>query len=163
MANSKKPRKAYRPRPVSVNAAEWAVAGACCFTASMVADLIEPVRAAYDKLRQGQATVDDWNTLVQALNLGEALAVARIGAELMPFLHAGMAALQAVAERRAAGRSSVCTGAELTTIYDAMSWYRSQLRICTQAEYSRAIKSVKNWHMGGGSRRVAELIEKMAA
>lgn len=85
MTKPKKLRnKAYRPRNVQADPVSWAIAGVHTFPRETRAELIEQVDIAFEVLRRGAAGRDDWNMVVQALNIAEGLAGEQIGPNLIP-------------------------------------------------------------------------------
>lgn len=158
----KKPRtKKYRPRPVSANAMDWAIAGAHKMPAADIALVMAPVLAGYDLLRKGGADRPDWNDVCTALNMGEALTELHIGDNLRPDFDAGHAALHQIALRMLAGKGSTCYSGELLAVKEAIDMYQIQLGICTQAEFSRALKRVKNLLLGGATDDVAQTYARL--
>lgn len=162
MAGNKKPRKQHRPRLVSANSMDWAMSGAYTLPAYTQKQILEMVETGFDALRRGQATRDEWNALANALNIAEALAGLRIGPNLMPAIQAGMDALHSVALRMLSGKSSTCHASELSAITEALDMYRIQLRLCSQAEMTRAVQRVNDLHRSGAMKDVARLYAGMA-
>jgi len=164
---TKRRSKRYHPKPIRVDAMNWAIAGSCVMPAGHQKDLMSHVDAALDKLRHGIADRDDWNTLANALNISEELANFEIGPNLMPAVKAGQDALHDVALRMMANGSSTCRGSELTAITEAIDMYRIQLRFCTQAEFSKSVERVQTLLQSGAIKRVSDtyrmLAEKEAA
>jgi hypothetical protein len=157
----KKRNKSYRPREILADPISWAIAGAHTLPTESQSALLAPIDAAIVLLKQGKATRDDWNVCAQALNLAEALAGAQIGSNLMPQIRAGHKALEQVAIRMIERGTSTCYAAELAAIDEAIVMYRCQVRVCTQAEMSRALARVKELHRTGAMDQVAEIYEKM--
>lgn len=86
MSRNKRPRKAYRPRPP--RAASWVIARnqAGLLTTAELDSVLVPLRAAFDKLRQGQAKWADWAlvgaTLVMARNIEDQGVVRGLAAQI---------------------------------------------------------------------------------
>lgn len=150
MPKSKSRGKRYSPRPVSANAMEWALAGAHLFPAAKRAELFEPVADAFEALREGAASMEQWYTLDNGLRLSEALIELNIGNNLAEAIRAGRDALDAVGARLRATGSSTCRAAELALIREATELYQIQLGLCTQAEMSKAVRLVQNKINGAG-------------
>ncbi len=68
MAKTKR-NKAYKPRPVNPQAMNWALSGAHTLPMHKQVELIGYVDVALDRLRQGRAARDDWNTLANGMNI----------------------------------------------------------------------------------------------
>lgn len=140
----KKPRnKKYKKKNVMPNSVAWAMAGAFKMPAEDVDMLMVPMRRAYMQFLAGIATRDDWNDLVTQFMIGEALAGMNIGNNLLPDITAAMNALRAIATRMIENKRSTCYASELRWIKEAADMYKIQLDHCTQGEFSRAHKSVK--------------------
>lgn len=157
----KKRNKKYQPRPISRDPVSHAIHGVATLGAGQIAEMMTPVRAAVDLLKQGRAYRDDWNVICQALNVGEALALGGIGPNLLPQLNAGQDALLAIGVRMAERGRTPCYGAELAAIDEALLMYRAQIGLCTQAEMGRAIERVIKMHRAGAMQDVAQVFERM--
>lgn len=158
-----KPKRTKRhvPRQVNSNSVDWAVAGAHRLPTESLDAMFVPITEAVALLKQGRASREDWNIVCQALNLGEALTAARIGANLLTTIIVGQEALHQIALRMLETGSSTCRAAELVVIEEALASYRAQLQVCTQAELSRAVTRVKNLHRGGAMDDVAKIYNGM--
>lgn len=156
--------KKYRPtREARPDAAAWAIAGVHVLTNEQCAQLFDVEAGALTLLKQGRAKPDDWNVLCQCLNVAEALAGLQIGPNLLLAIAAGQQALIDVALRMQDGRNSTCYASELAAIEEALTMYRIQLKLCTQAELSRALRKVKDMHRSGATADVGEIYERMQA
>lgn len=88
MSANKKPRKAYRPRPVAVNNMDLAIHGAATPTsdsAQVLSELAEVIQA----LREGVATEHQWS--IAAGSVEVALAIERSGIVTGMYEHMGTA------------------------------------------------------------------------
>lgn len=162
MGRAAKPRKPHRPRGALTNPVDWAIAGAHLMPDFDRERVLAPVKAAIALLKQGRADREQWNTLAQALNIGEALGAEQVGRNLLPEVRAGQAALQSVALRMAAGGNSTCRATELAAIDEAFLMYEAQLKVCTQADLGRAVRRVKLWHSSGAMSDIGRMFEKMS-
>lgn len=149
MARTKKPRKAYKPRPVNPDALRWAIAGAHTVPKHQQDQLLSHVDVGLDKLRRAEAGRDEWNSLANALNIAEALVDLEIGTNLLPVIKAGQEALYAVGMRMCGGARSTCKEQEIAAICEAIDMYRIQLRLCSQAELSKAVRRIQDLHRSG--------------
>lgn len=149
MSRSKKPRKAYRPKPV-INSLDWGINGSAKFDKDSIAEILRIVEESFLVMKQGKATAEEWNMIAQALNISEALAQLNIGSNLTPHIRAGQWAMNEVGKRMIAGRNSVLRAQELHDIDEALIRYHAQLTLCSVGEYRRAVKGVINWHTGRG-------------
>lgn len=144
--------KKYRPRAIQADPVSWAIAGVSTLMASQQAVLL---------LKHGAANRDDWNIICQALNVAEALAGMGIGPNLLPQISAGQDALKSIALRMIGRGRTTCYGAELAAIDEALVMYRAQIKLCTQAEMSRAVARVKELHRSGAMDDVGRVFEQM--
>lgn len=150
MPRSKNRGKKYSPKPISANAMEWAMAGSHLLPAAKRTELFEPVAQAFDALREGAASMEQWYAIDNGLRLSEALIALNIGNNLAEAIRDGREALDGVGDRLRAAGSSTCRAAELALIREATELYRIQLGLCTQAEMSNAVRAVKNKINGAG-------------
>lgn len=155
--------KAYKPKGVMPNCMDWAIAGAHTLLLGQQEAFIKPVDDALDLLRQGVATRDDWNMVASAMNIAVALADLQICPNFVPDFERAQEALREIAGRMIQRGTSTCYAAELEALREARDLYRIQLRYCTQAESSRAIKRVKDTHRSGGMQDMAKLFHSMPA
>lgn len=157
MSKSKRRGKKYSPKPVSVNAMEWAMAGAHLLPASKRGELFEPVATAFEALREGAASAEQWYTIDNALRLAQALIGLNIGNNLTPQIADGRRALDAVGLRLRLAGSPTCRSLELGRIREALDLYQIQLGLCTQAEMSKAVRRVTNMIISGARDGAANL------
>ncbi|CAN7645244.1 hypothetical protein [Paraburkholderia terricola] len=108
MPRSKSRGKKYSPKPVSANAMEWAMAGSHLLPTVKRDELFEPVAVAFDALRAGTASMEQWYTIDNGLRLSEALIGLNIGNNLAEAVRAGRHALNEVGGRMRASGSSTC-------------------------------------------------------
>ncbi|MFM0058505.1 hypothetical protein PQR64_23065 [Paraburkholderia phytofirmans] len=154
MPKSKSRGKKYVPKTVSANAIEWAMAGAHLLPAARRAELLEPVEQAFEALREGKASMEQWYAIDNALRLSEALIGLNIGNNLAAAIRAGRTALDEVGDRLRATGSSTCRSPELALIREATELYQIQLGLCTQGEMSKAVRYVRNVVTSGTVRCV---------
>lgn len=161
-AKQKKKRdRRYKPREIQTDPVSWAIAGVHTFPKQTQDDVMAITWAAFDKLREGIAGREHWNIVAQSLNVAEALAGLKIGNNLLPEIYAGMEALHQIAMRMMKKGRTALYAQELAAVREACVLYGIQLGLCTQAEYSRAIKKVRDMHIGGATINVAKMYEKM--
>lgn len=139
MPATRKPRKAYRPRPLDCDPVETAIARACLMPPKQRGTLAQHVQAAFDAFRTGHGTLELWRVLADHLNVAEALSELSIVNDQADAFTAAQQALAAVHARREAGRSWTLYPAEITTLDDAVWLHTVQLQHATQGEMQRAI------------------------
>lgn len=141
----KRTKKYAGPKGMLVNPVDWAIAGATLMPAEQKEKAMSTTQAGFDALRRGVATPHHWNCVSQALNVSEQLCKMNIGNNLLSEIHAGMAALDAIAHRMLTRKTSTpLYAAELDALAWAVAFHKSQIDLCTQAEFSRAVKAAKN-------------------
>ena len=145
-----KPRKQYRPRPVSLDPVADAIARATVLRPEQVASLAGPVERAWLDLRTGTQPDHAWRDLADAMNVAEQLADAGIASDRMPEILTAQEALADLAARHNSTGSWTLRSHELRRIEAALEFHGIQLDHCTQGEMADAIRAVK--------RKVAQAI-----
>lgn len=97
---------------------------------------------ALDTVRRGVATKQDIDTLIDAFNITEALAMMRIGDEYRNEIRAAQDALLELGRRGAETGKFILRGPDLTLFNTAMEVHDAQLDACTVAELEKAIDIV---------------------
>ena len=145
MAANKKPRKAYRPKPVRIDPVGYVLTG--LKPLDQVGDELVMLRiknhGALAAMTQGRATNEDFNMLISALNVTEALMLQDMGTPWLPQLKAGQEALKAVGARYKQIKRFVLRGEEMAALNLAMEVHDAQLGICTVAQIEQAIMMVR--------------------
>lgn len=156
MAANKKPRKTYRPKPVRIDPVGYVLIG--FKPVGQVGDELIMLHlknhGALAALTQGRASNDDFNMLISALNVTEALMMQELGAEYSPELKAGQDALRAVGNRYKQIKRFVLRAEEMTALNLAMDVHDAQLEICTVAQIERAIHTVRKVVTTGRARAI---------
>jgi hypothetical protein len=80
MASNKKPRKAYRPKPVNHHAHLVAMAGATFVDSGEISRRGANLSASVDAACQGRGTKDHWRTIFDAVNTLEAMIELKLAA-----------------------------------------------------------------------------------
>lgn len=99
MSRNAKPRKAYRPRPVTRHTLAVAIDGAAKPAADDRAQVIAPVAQAIRALREGVATQMQWSIASGALSVAMAIERQGVVRGLLGHLQAAGTALQAIYDR----------------------------------------------------------------
>jgi hypothetical protein len=154
-------RSRYRPKGVRLDVVGWVIEGMKPVTAAAKDEILTlRIRnhVALDALRTGEGTKEDVDVVIAALNMTEALARLRIGAELSEQIRAGQDALYAMAQRGLRLGRFVFTGQELQAINLAMQIHDAQLDVCTIAELEKALKIVQD-ELRSKRTRVIQAVE----
>lgn len=161
MASNKRPRKAYRPKPVSTDPISHGICGAALFMPWQRAKIMAGPEAGFNILRQGKATNADWNEVSQAFNISEKLCFMNIGNNLLEEVQAGIAAMSTVAVRMMKKDAPTALyAAELSAIRHSLDLYAVQIKVCTQGEFTRAVEQVKNMLNGMRPESLDEYLAK---
>lgn len=151
MAANKKPRKAYRPKPVRIDSVNYVLTGMKPVAA--VGDELLMLRlrnhGALTALTQGRANNEQFNMLIAALNMTEALMMQDMGTQYSPQLRAGQDALRAIGTRYKTIKRFVLRAEEMKALNLAMDVHDAQLEICTVAQLEHAIMTVRKTVLGG--------------
>ena len=142
MPRNAKPRKRHTPRPIELDPMSLAHSRASLLQPQQRAALIEPIRAAFERLRTGRGDWAAWCNVADALNVSERLAEANIANDHMPALRTAQAVLAALHARHAERQSWVMRGPEIATLQHALEIHEVQLEVCTQGEMHDAIRTV---------------------
>ena len=161
MAKTKR-NKAYKPRPVNPQAMNWALSGAHTLPMHKQVELIGYVDVALDRLRQGRAARDDWNTLANGMNIAEALVHFQIGTNLIDQINDAQDKLHGIGIRMLSTGKSTCYAHELASIAEGRDMYKIQLGLCSQAEIMRAVQRVNDFHRSGAMKYVVRLYQAMS-
>lgn len=140
----KKPRKAYKPKPVKLNTMRAALARQCILTEDERLIVMREARPSLDRIRMGTFDRQDWAHLADAANVGEALCTIGIcsDAPSVALIQAMQQALKAIAER-ANGGKWVARGPELVALNDGLDRHEIQLEFCSLHELRRAVAMVE--------------------
>lgn len=141
MAKTKKPRKAYRPKPVYTNVLDRARENAATLNPTEVARVVAVCTQAATLLRQGVEPAKQVDILADALNVAESIAELGICSddESVEAIAGAARALVAVATRARDTGSWTMHAAELRALDDGLERHAIQLRFVSRSEYDRAI------------------------
>lgn len=143
MPRSHKPRKRYVPKRVEFDTIGLAHAQASLLQPAQRRDLVAPMLSAFDRMRAGQGTSQDWCNLADAMNVAERLAEINLANDRMPEFMAAQAVLAELHERAQARGTYTMRGPEIATLATAVELHEVQLEVCTQGEAAHAITTVK--------------------
>ena len=152
----------YRPRPVLLNPVEHVIKGVQRVGSIPAGtDLMIKNHSSLDAVRRGQASRDDIDVLIAALNMTEALALMRIGEDWKVEIRAAQDALFAVGSRGAETGKFILRGPELTALNLGMEIHDAQLDACTVSELERAMDMVYRTIVSKQARVIPSRKEKL--
>ena len=136
-------RSRYRPKGVILDPINHVLSGIKRVgSISAGTDLMIKNHSSLDAVRRGEATRDDIDVLIAAMNMTEALALMRIGEDWKVEIRAAQDALFAVGSRGAETGKFILRGPELKSLNLGMEIHDAQLEVCTVAELERAMDLV---------------------
>ena len=153
-------RSSYRPKPQLPNPVAWIINGFKPVTQAGIVNVQIKNHNAIDALRKGVADREDIDTIIEALNIAEALQRLSIGDEYKDELRSAQDALYAVS-RRGIDREYrfVLKAQELAAINLGMEIHDAQIEVTTVEQMEKAmgivILEIKN-------RRARVIMEKSA-
>lgn len=153
-------RSSYRPKPQLPNPVAWIINGFKPVTQAGIVNVQIKNHNAIDALRKGVADREDIDTIIEALNIAEALQRLGIGDEYKDELRGAQDALYAVS-RRGIDREYrfVLKAQELAAINLGMEIHDAQIEVTTVEQMEKAmgivILEIKN-------RKARVILEKSA-
>jgi hypothetical protein len=140
MPTSKKPRKAYRPKPVIRDTISYAMAGVTPMMDSKDTAMLKRIANsdALAALCQGRATVMDMDVLVHMHNTVEALWLQGFGKEYAEVLIRGKAALLDVCNRGAQSKRFLVKAEERQALNDLLELHDAQMEVVTVRDMVKA-------------------------
>lgn len=153
-------RSSYRPKPQLPNPVAWIINGFKPISQAGIVNVQIKNHNAIDALRKGIADREDMDTIIEALNIAEALQRLGIGDEYKDELRSAQDALYAVS-RRGIDREYrfVLKAQELAAINLGMEIHDAQIEVTTVEQMEKAmnivILEIKN-------RRARVILEKSA-
>lgn len=140
MSHGKPKRK---PRwPAAVNTMDLARRRVALITPADLADVMQPLQAAFTALRQGMATEQQWATLASAVNCAKAIDKQGVVKGLASHLLAAELALQSIYNRAMAAGQWQPTALyfqELDSIREAIRLHKFQLQQLSTGEVIKAL------------------------
>ncbi len=169
MSGNKKPRKAYRPRPITAHTMALATHYAAKPAAADRKDVLDILRSAIQALREGVATEHQWS--VAAGSVSVALAIERQGVVrgLLGHFKTAERALQEIYDRalRTGGGRWVRVTLfyqELDALQDLLDLHTYQVEQLSRAELLAAIDSAqRDVIKQGHTSTLVTNLERMAA
>lgn len=147
MGRTKKPRKAYKPKPermqvlMGENGQPMPILNKKPLTAASMAEFMDPLRAAFDKMRTGHLDETHWRVIANAMNLSEQLMKLGVGEQMMKEHALGAHAMRALAKRIAGTGKSTAYPGEIVATMEFVDLFDMQLRITTNGEMGKAVEA----------------------
>lgn len=141
MSSNTKPRRKYRPRPVSENPIKLAMRRASRIPAHEISVVMAPVQEAFTAMREGIGAESNWMVLAGSVEL--ALSIERQGVVrgVIGHLTAAEAALAGIKHRameRGSWRSTPLYWQEIEALDTFTTIHRYQLENLSEGEWRRA-------------------------
>jgi hypothetical protein len=146
MGRSTKPRKSYRPAPVTLNAHQVAMARVHTLRADDAQRQVRLLRTALAEFKRGLHCVQHWLSLADAANVAETLAQLGIGSgpQATQVIGNAQRALSDVQLRHQAGHSWTLHAAEMAALAWLVDLHALQLTTCDYSEFERALDLTRN-------------------
>jgi len=108
--------------------------------------------SALEAMTKGQATIHDWRTLVDVLNLSETMARHNIGKdEVMPVCQKAQDALHEAAERYQKTMSMGLSGVGIQAVRELIAFADLQQSSISRSEFEKYIKKTKDYIKSNGN------------
>ena len=138
-------KRTRRKHYALVNPITYAIEGAAIASQSALDKLRLIELAAIDAFARGHATVQDWHSMTQMLNLAETMAGMGIGRqEVMPACRAAQAHLIEATQRYERTGRMGTTGPGLQALRDLYEYHDLQRVSVARSDYEKAIQMVTN-------------------
>lgn len=164
MPTSKKPRKAYRPKPVRLNALGYVLESVKPVAEhdTYLADLKITNHSAMTELVQGRANQHHISILVGMSNMIEGLWRLGFGREYEQVLIDGQAALKTLTDRAARLGRFTPTGPEIVALNAYMDLHDAQMEVTTVKDIERALDLAKRIQISGKATRLKKPVPQEA-
>lgn len=168
MSTSKRPRKAYRPRPIALDTMAIALGRAAKPAQADRNEVLGVLRQAHIALREGVATELQWSIVAGGVDVAKAIERQGIVRGLSEHLAAAEAALQAIYDRamHVSGRwfPTPLNYTELDALRDFVDLHSFQINQLGRAEFLAAIDTATGQiRANGGTPTLVRNIERMTA
>lgn len=148
-------RSKYRPKGVLIDPINHVLSGLKRVgSVSHGTTLMIRNHEALESVRKGEGNKQDVNTLIDALNITEALAVLNFGQDWRVEIRAAQDALFALGSRGAQTGKFILRGPELIALNLGMEIHDAQLEACTISDLEKAIDIVAKRQAHGQVRYI---------
>ena len=139
-----KKKKKYTPKGIRLDAMTWVLSGM-----KKVADvpdagtkLLLKNHVSFDEIREGRGDKDHVDTLIQMVNMAEALAHLQLGRDWLPEIGEAQDAIYAMAQRGVSGKKFLFTGEELSKVQQILELHDEQLKNCPVKILEQALELI---------------------
>lgn len=141
MGATKKPRKAYRPKPVFQDPLGYVLESSKPLVdhEDYVVKWSTKNHLAFATLMQGQAVKDDLDTLTAARNIVEAMMVTLKGRDADGTLKRSQSALKAICARSSEGKGTAMKADEMQAMRDLLGLHDELLAVVSVRQFDQAL------------------------
>ena len=139
-----KKKSRYKPKGIRLDAMTWVLSGM-----KKVADvpdagtkLLLKNHVSFDEIREGRGDKDHVDTLIQMVNMAEALAHLQLGRDWLPEIGEAQDAIYAMAQRGVSGKKFLFTGEELSKVQQILELHDEQLKNCPVKVMEQALELI---------------------
>lgn len=148
MAGNKRNGKAYRPRPVKINACLIALERNKVLKQAVTEDFSNEFElaalAALDAVTRGHGTKDQWDVLANCLNHSWILARGGLGAEARDLVNDAHEAMRRMVPMyHQTGKLAFVSASDQSTVEQAIATWIEQLKLVTLGEMNAALEVVE--------------------
>lgn len=127
-----------------------AIAGACITDTGSLNELRKNELKALENMKTGTAGVQDWQILVDMMNISEMMGRNGIGPEVLDHCEIANEALHRAAKRYEATKRMGLTGEGLRALGDIMEYHDLQRTSVSRSKYENMIEKTRNYLKGHG-------------
>jgi hypothetical protein len=140
-------RKRCRRRVWStdINPITHAITGACITDAGSLNELRLNELKSLEAMKTGEAGVQEWQVLVDMMNIAEMMGRNGIGPEVLDHCEAANEALHRAAKRYEATKRMGLSGEGLRALGDIMEYHDLQRTSISRAKYQQMIEKTRNY------------------
>lgn len=139
-----KKKSKYKPKGVRLDTLTWVISG--MKKVASVPDagtkLLLRNHASFDEIREGRGNKEHVDTLIQMVNMAEALACLQLGRDWLPEIGEAQDAVYAMAQRGVSGKKFLFTGEELSKVQQILELHDEQLRNCPVKVMEQALELI---------------------
>ena len=145
-------RKRCRRRvwSTNINPIAHAIAGACITDTESLNQLRKNELKSLEAMKSGEAGVQEWQILVDMMNIAEMMGRNGIGPEVLDHCEAANEALHRAAKRYEATKKMGLSGEGLRALGDIMEYHDLQRTSVSRSQYEKMIEKTRNYLKGHG-------------